>query len=204
MDQASLHFCRDCGARKPKDQFHLRQKDDRFGCKGEPTSRCTSCATRSLERRQEMKRKRADDPSEVSAEPSPPQSIESIEQFTTMLHQQAHTDDLCCRARVPTKELAGNEDEVLKVLVGRVWEATGFRFMCVRFPPEGQQLTLSNIRLDLNQNNFIRMEIYNGYSTSAPRARPVPIIGLRSLERTLSQPGTPAEWTDSTVMEHLP
>jgi hypothetical protein len=154
MDQAPLHFCRDCSAWKPKDQIHLRQKDDRFGCKGEPTGRCTSCTTRNHQRRQDMKRKRADDPSEVSAEPSPPRSIE---QFTTVLHQQAHTDNFCCRARVSTEGLAGNEDDLLKVLAGRVWEATGFRFMCVWFPPEGQELTLSNIRLDLDQVIFIRM-----------------------------------------------
>jgi len=39
--------------------------------------------------------------------------------------------------------LAKNADEICKVLVGCMWEATGFRFTYGQFPLEGQWLMLT-------------------------------------------------------------
>ena len=57
----------------------------------------------------------------------------SIEQFTTILTKNAQMGDFCCRARVSTEGLTGDEEGMSKVVVNHVWEATGFRFTCVPF-----------------------------------------------------------------------
>ena len=116
---------------KPKDQFNLRQKDDRFGSKGEPTGRCTHCMTRNRQTRQEKKRKRDEDGAHPSEDPAEPARIGSIDQFTELLRQQALEGGICCRMRVSTQGLAAEEDEIIKIIAGRVWEATGFRFTFV-------------------------------------------------------------------------
>lgn len=57
----------------------------------------------------------------------------SIEQFTTILTNRAQIGDLCYHAHISTQELTGDEEGMCKVIVNRVWEATGFRFMCILF-----------------------------------------------------------------------
>jgi len=131
MEQAPLLYCRGCYTNKPSDQFKLRERDDSYGRKGDPTSQCSPCAANKQDRDQNRKRKRDEDLSEDPAEPGP---TISIEQFTAPLHQQARRRDLCCWTRISTQGLAAEEDVVLKVIAGRVWEATGFRFMSLRFP----------------------------------------------------------------------
>jgi len=74
------------------------------------------------------KRKRDEeglDPSEDPAEPNP---TISIEQFTALLREQALAENICYSARVSTQGLTGEVDEICSKAVGRVWEATGFRF----------------------------------------------------------------------------
>jgi len=69
---------------------------------------------------------------EDSNPPEPGPAI-SIEQFTELLHQQALTGDICCRAHVSTHVIAAEEEEEFKILARRVWEATGSRFTSVWF-----------------------------------------------------------------------
>jgi len=127
MEQAPL-YCRDCKTSKPRDQFKLRKRDDKYGRKGEPTSKCSHCTTRNENGCQALKRKRNEEGLDPAEDPPEPDPTISIEQFTTMLHDRALSGDLCCRMRVSTQGLAGEEAEVVKVIVGRVREATGFRF----------------------------------------------------------------------------
>jgi len=142
MEQAPLFHCCDCKKIKPKDQFAVRTRNNKHGKKGEPSSRCSSCTAKEHDRWIIRKRKRDGeglDPSEDPAEPSP---TIFIEQFTALLHEQALADDICCSARVSTQGLTGEVDEICKKLVGRVWEATGFRFTYGWFPLEEQWLML--------------------------------------------------------------
>ena len=132
MDQAPFLRCIDCEVRKPRDQFKLRERDDKYGKKGDPTRKCSLCTTRNQNRHLNLKRKRnEEDPNLAELDPTI-----SIEQRTTMLHEQALRGDLCCRMRVSTQGLAVAEAEVIRVIVGRVWEATGFRFTYGWFPLE--------------------------------------------------------------------
>ena len=88
--------------------------------------------------RQEKKRKRDEDGAHPSEEPAEPAPIQSIDQFTELLCQQALEGDISCRVRVSTQGLAGEEDAILKIIAGRVWEATGFRFTFVWLLPAVQ------------------------------------------------------------------
>ena len=131
MEQAPRHYCRNCNTWKSKDQFNLRQKDDRFGSKGEPTSVCMSCTTKNRQTRQEKKRKHDEDHAHPSEDPAEAAPIRSIDQFTEQLRQQALEGDICCRMRVSTQGLAAEDDTILKIIAAHVWEATGFRFTFV-------------------------------------------------------------------------
>ena len=72
-----------------------------------------------------------------SGDPAEPDRTISLEQFTALLHEQALTSDISCSARVFTQGLTGEVDEIFAVIVGRVWEATRFRFTYDRLPLEG-------------------------------------------------------------------
>ena len=87
--------------------------------------------TRNRQTRQEKKRKRDEDGAHPSEDPAEPAPIGSIDQFTELLRQQALEGGICCRMRVSTQGLAAEEDEIIKIIAGRVWEATGFRFTFV-------------------------------------------------------------------------
>jgi len=132
MEQAPLLYCRSCHTNKPSDQFKLRERNDNYGRKGEPTSQCSLCAAKKHNRQTNRKRKRDEDPSEDPAEPGP---IMSIEQFTAMLHQRARRGDLCFRTHISTQGLAAGEYIESKIASARVWEATGIRFSSVWFQP---------------------------------------------------------------------
>ena len=55
-----------------------------------------------------------------------PDTTISIEQFTSTLHERAFRGDICCWMHVSTQGMAGEEAEVIRVIVGCMWEATGF------------------------------------------------------------------------------
>ena len=131
MEHQLLFTCHDCRVNKPKEQFSLRKRDDSFGKKGEPTSRCTECATRFKQIRQNSKRKRENEGPDTLRSALMDTPLLSIEQFTTILTNHAQMGDLCYHAHVSTQELTGDEEGMIKVIVNRVWEATGFRFTCV-------------------------------------------------------------------------
>ena len=94
--------------------------------------------TRNRQLRQEKKRKRNEDAAHPSEDPAEAAPIRSINQFMELLHQQALEGDISCRACVSTQGLAAEEDAILKIIAGRVWEATGFRFMFVWLLPAVQ------------------------------------------------------------------
>jgi len=129
MEHQPLYSCHDCYKNQPKEQFNLRKMDSPYGQKGEPTSRCTECTTRNQQNHRNSKRKR------VNEDPDPPTEapVLSFEQFTTTLTKHAQRGDLRFRVCVSTQEPTGDNDEVTKAAVGRIWEATGFRFTFVHF-----------------------------------------------------------------------
>ena len=131
MDQATLHYCSGCKTKTSQDQFSLRQKDDKYGLKGEPTGRCTSCTMRNKQAHQNLKRKRIEEGTTPSECPDEHDTVITIEKFTALLRQQALMGDLHYRARVSTQGLAEEEEDILKIIVGHVWDATGFRFTFV-------------------------------------------------------------------------
>lgn len=88
MDQATLHYCGGCKNKEPRDHFNLREIDDKFGLKGEPTGRCPSCTMRNKQARQNLKRKRIEDGTHPLECPYKHDTAIAIEQFTALLHQQ--------------------------------------------------------------------------------------------------------------------
>ena len=142
MDQAGLSYCLHCKNKKPIDQFILRKKDDKYGLQGEPTSSCTSCATKAQQRRDMKKRKWVEEGIHLSGDPAEANCPTSLEQFAALLHKQALTGDICYSARVSIQGLSREEDEIFTAIVGHVWEATRFWFMYGQFLHEGQWLML--------------------------------------------------------------
>ena len=136
-DQAPLFRCHDCENWKPKDQFSLRIRDNKCGPRGEPSSRCSSCAEKERARRETKKRKRAEEDPGASGDPAEAGHPISIEQFTALLREQVPTGEIYCSARVSTQGLTGEADEMYAGIVRRVWEATGFRFTYVPVTTRG-------------------------------------------------------------------
>ena len=89
------------------------------------------------------KRKQDEEGPDLSRGPAEPDRSISVKQFTALLREQALTGVISCSARVSAQGLADNVDGICTALVGRVWEATGFRFTYGRFPLEGQWLMLT-------------------------------------------------------------
>jgi hypothetical protein len=134
MEQPTLYHCHGCKNKKPQDQFNLRQKSDKFGLKGEPTGRCTSCTIKNKQARQNLKRKHNEEDFHTSQSSERRDSAISIEQFTALLRQQAPMGDLRFQAHVSTQGLVEDEEDMFKRIVKCVWDATGFRFTFVWFP----------------------------------------------------------------------
>ena len=130
MEQEPLLQCQDCHSRKPQNQFALCKRSDKHGAKGDPSSRCSSCAEK-RHQRENKKRKRAERGPGLCGDPGEPIPAISLEQLTAQLHEEALTGVISCSIRVSTQGLSGEVDDIHSVIVGRVWEATGFRFMYV-------------------------------------------------------------------------
>ena len=88
--------------------------------------------------RQEKKRKRDEDNAHPSEDPVEPAPTRSIDEFMELLHQQALQGKICCHIHVSMQGLAAEEDAMLNIIAGHVWEATGFRFTFVWLLPEVQ------------------------------------------------------------------
>ena len=146
MEQEPLLYCRDCKSSKSRDQFNSCQRDDKHGAKGEPTSKCTDCVMRNQQRRQITKRKRDEEGPNPSEGPSELDPVLSMEEFSTLLPNQALEGNLCCRACVSTQEMDDDDAEKYNVIAGHMWEATGFRFRFVCFPLEVQWLMFPAIQ----------------------------------------------------------
>ncbi len=131
MEGQPLYFCGDCKEHKSKDLFDQRQAGDT-----EPTSNCTQCTTRNQHTRQNSKRKRDNEEPDILKELPTDAPVQSIEEFTVLLTRHAQMGDLCFRTRVLTDEPTGEGEEMTKVVIARVWEATGFKFTCVHTQPK--------------------------------------------------------------------
>ena len=127
MDHEPLFICHDCHHRKPKDQFALRKRTDKHGAKGDPSSRCSSCAEK-RHQHEKKKRKQVEEGPDLFGDPEEPDCIVSLEQFTARLRKDALTGVISYSARVSTQGLSGEVDDICTAAVRRVWEATGFRF----------------------------------------------------------------------------
>jgi len=100
---APLHACCHCKQLKQLTEFKLRVKDDRHGKKGEPTSKCMECTIRSQISRQKLKRKHDNDDTEEPMDLRNNDSALPLDQFTTLLANQASDGSLSCRMRVTTE-----------------------------------------------------------------------------------------------------
>jgi len=128
MEQEPLLLCCDCRSNKPRDQFPLRKRNHKNGARGEPSSCCVSCTAKGRDRREKRKRKREEEYPDTTGDPEEADRILSIEQFTALLREKAHTGVISCSTRVSTGGLDDEENKICAGIVGRVWEATGFRF----------------------------------------------------------------------------
>ena len=68
----------------------------------------------------------------------------SIAQFTTRVHKLTPRGVISYSVHISTQGLAGDKGEIRKVIIGHVWEATGFRFAYGWFPLEVQWLPISH------------------------------------------------------------
>lgn len=89
------------------------------------------------QKRQIQKLKRAEEGSEDPVEPN---TILSMEDFTTLVHQQAIAGDINWSGCVSTQELPREAEDAFKAIAACVWAATGFRFQYGCFPLEVQLL----------------------------------------------------------------
>jgi len=128
---APLHACCHCKQLKQLTEFKLRVKDDRHGKKGEPTSKCMECTIRSQISRQKLKRKHDNDDTEEPMDLRNNDSALPLDQFTTLLANQASDGSLSCRMRVTTEGMVEGSKGTADIIAGHVWEATGYRFTLV-------------------------------------------------------------------------
>ena len=127
MEQEPLRQCLDCHSWKSRDQFALRKRADKHAAKGDRISRCTPCVEK-RHQREHKKRKRVEEGSDLCGDPGEPDFPISLEQLTAQLREQALTGMISCSTRVSTQGLSGEADEICSIVIGHVWEATGFRF----------------------------------------------------------------------------
>jgi len=138
MEQAPLHYCCDCKNLKAQDQFALRTRNNKYGARGKPSSRCSACAAKERIRWETRKRKRDEENPDPSGDQVGRDPIISIEEFAASLHEQALMGNIHYSTCVSTQLLAGENNEVCAGILGRVWESTGFRFTYDRLSLEGQ------------------------------------------------------------------
>ena len=203
MEQEPLYHCHDCHHRKRRDQFALRKRTDKYGAKGEPTSRCSSCTEQEQGRRENRKRKRDEEGPDASRDPGEPNRTISLEQFTTQLHENALTGTISYSANISTQELSGEADDLCTVIVGRVWEATGFRFTCGRFIPLdlGTMANPPILQSDTKRDTSRRTGPSCKY-TNAVKRQPAPTLARRWSLNRASSTETPAEWLVSHAMDY--
>ena len=90
---------------------------------------------------------------DLCGDPGEPNIPISLEQLMAQLCEQALTGAISCSTCVSTQELSGEADDICSIVIGHVWEATGFRFMYGWFPLEGQWLMLPLYRKKYTQKN---------------------------------------------------
>ena len=128
MEREPLFTCHDCHHSKPKAHFALRQRTDKHGSKGEPSSRCLPCAERERHRCKNKKRKRLEEGTDSFGDPPECDRAISLEKFTEELHEKACTGVFSYSGCIYTQGISGEVDDIWRVIAARVWEATGFKF----------------------------------------------------------------------------
>ena len=101
--------------------------------KGDPSLRCLPCAVKEQERYQRKKRKHDKEVTSPSESQEEPGSTITVERFTELLAELAHGREIDYSTCISMQGMVEEEDEIFKLIVKRVWEATGFRFMYVWF-----------------------------------------------------------------------
>jgi hypothetical protein len=96
-------------------------------------SRCLSCVAKEQEGCEKKKRKRDKEVTIPSEHQQEPDSIIPIEQFTELLVELARGCAIDCSTRISMQGMVEEEDEIFKLIVEWVWEATGFRFTYIWF-----------------------------------------------------------------------
>ena len=117
-------------------------RNSKHGVLREPMTRCSACMVTEWERCETKKRKQDEEDIDLLGDPTELDQLISIEHFMALLHEKALAGVFSCSAHVSTQGLDGNTDEMCKVIVGHVWEATGFHFTYAWFPLEGKWLML--------------------------------------------------------------
>ena len=87
------------------------------------------------EGREKNKRKRDEEVTTSSESREDPDGIIPIERFIELLAELARGREIDCRTRISRQGMVEEEDEIFKLIVKRVWEATGYRFTYVHLVP---------------------------------------------------------------------
>ena len=133
MDQAVLFLCVHCKIKKPKSQFKLHSKDTKHVKRGNPLSQCLPCVVKVYEGCEKNKRKHDKEVPSPSESREEPNSIIHIEQFIELLAELARGHMIDCSAWISRQGMIEEEEDIFKLIVKQVWEATGFRFTYVWF-----------------------------------------------------------------------
>jgi len=78
-----------------------------------------------------MKRKRHENDAEEPTDTCISDSSVPLDHFTAISANQASDSSLRYSTRVTTQGMVGDSKELADLIVGRIWEATGYRFTLV-------------------------------------------------------------------------
>jgi len=125
------HLCRTCNQLKLLSDFKLRAKDDQYGKRGDPTSKCTRCTLQNQQSRQKRKRTQSNVDIEEPLSLHTNISALPIDQFMALVANRASDGSLSCCTHVTTEGMVGDTKETADIVAGHIWEATGYRFTLV-------------------------------------------------------------------------
>ena len=175
MEQEPLLQCLNCHSWKSKDQIAPWKRADKHAAKGNQISRCAPC----IEKRHQCEHKKwkwIEEGPDLCGGPGEPDFPISLEQLMGQLCEEALTSAISCSTHVSTQELSGEPDDICSIVIGHMWEATGFCFMYVWLVSTwGTMANAPTIQLDAGWNTPRRTELSNKHMNAANQ-QPTPTI----------------------------
>lgn len=115
MDEPLPYPCSNCNQIKPLNKSKFREKDDRHGKNGEPTSQCTQCTPQKAPTQQT---KRIKDDTEGPEPVHIGGPVLPVDQTMSLMVNRTS-------GRVTTKRVTGDTKEIIaSIVAGHTWEAT--------------------------------------------------------------------------------